>query len=79
MKDNPASRFVEVKLRVPRGLWNLPELMQSMTNEAPKEYLERSLGMELGYILNDLQDDMFDLKHMEVIYGEASDTSGVAF
>jgi hypothetical protein len=53
--------------------------MQSMTNEAPKEYLERSLRMELGYILNYLQDDMFDLKHMDVIYGKASDTSGVAF
>jgi hypothetical protein len=79
MKDNPASRFVKVKLRVPRGLWNLPEPMQSMTNEAPKEYLERSLRMELGYILNYLQDDMFDLKHMDVIYGKASDTSGVAF
>ena len=77
MKDNPASRFVEVKLKVPRGLWNLLTNMQTMTNETPKEHLERELTLEVAYILNDLPGDTFDLKHMKEVYGEGSDVSGV--
>jgi hypothetical protein len=52
MKDNPASCFLNVNLKVPRGLWNLLDRMQTMTGETPKEYLERSLTLEVAYNLD---------------------------
>lgn len=53
MKDNPASAFVKITLNVPRGLWELLNKMQYLTNEAPKEYLEKNvLAQELECILS---------------------------
>jgi hypothetical protein len=75
MKDNPASAFVKATLNVPQGLWELLDKMQTMTGEAPKDYLEAVLTKELECILGNLPNDMFDLKLIRTRYGEGSDIS----
>lgn len=74
MKDNPASAFVKITLNVPRGLWELLNKMQYLTNEAPKEYLEKNvLAQELECILSHIPEDMFHVKFLRERYGEGSD------
>jgi hypothetical protein len=73
MKDNPASVFVNMTLKVPRGLVKLLDMIKSMTGEAPKEYLESVLTKELNCILSDLPGNIFNLKLIETTYGEGSE------
>jgi hypothetical protein len=73
MKDNPASSFVKVTLNVPRGLWHLLDKLQYLTNENPKEYLEKNaLAKELECILSHIPEDLFDVKFLRERYGEGS-------
>lgn len=75
MKDTPVPAFVKVTLNVPRGLWELLDKMQCMTNEAPKQYLESIMTKELECILGNLDSTFFDLKHIRTKYGEGSEVS----
>ena len=75
MKDNPASAFVNMTLKVPRGLVKLLDTIKPITGEAPKEYLESVLTKELNCILSDLPESMFNLKLIEATYGEGSEVT----
>jgi hypothetical protein len=73
VKDNPASVFLEMKLKVPRGLWLFLENLQRVGGPDPREHLETLLTKELEALLDELPDDTFDLNFLRERFGEGSD------
>jgi hypothetical protein len=73
MKDNPASSFLNMNLKVPRGLWLFLESLQKVGGPDPKEHLETVLSKELECLLGDMPDDVFDVEFLRTRYGEGSD------
>ena len=74
MKDNPTpSVFVNMTLKVPRGLVQFLDTIKSMTGIAPKEYLETVLTKELNCILSDLPEHTFNFNLIKTTYGEGSE------
>jgi hypothetical protein len=76
VRDDSASAFLEMRLKVPRGLWSFLENLQRVGGLEPKNHLEMILSKELECLLGNLPNDIFDLKSIRARYGEGSDLCG---
>jgi hypothetical protein len=73
MKEDSASCFLKISLKVPRGLWLFLQNLERVGGPNPKEHLELVLSKELECILGDLPDDTFNMEFLRTRYGEGSD------
>jgi hypothetical protein len=74
-RQKKPSEFITVPLKVPKGLWMFLEKVDILFGETPKEYIEKLLTRELGCILGDMSESIFDLKSIIRNYGEGSEIS----